>query len=347
MQNTGIFRARGLAIVALGLAAAVLAYVLVGREDERSSAAGTQPADVTPPASPPPPAEVRPTLDARTVSIGELKAEAQAQSRPLYWAGPRAKTSYELSRTADGRSYIRYLTGKATAGDPSASFLTVATYPLAGGFEAVSAEAAKPGNTRIDLDAGGIAVMAPSRPLSVYLSYPGADYQVEVYSPDPAVAERLVRTGKIRPVGGGTPVASGQARAFRLAGLRALAAGDGPIYWAGPRAMTTYEVTRIAGGRTFVRYLPRGAEPGDPDPKYLTVATYPEPDAMASIKAASSREGAATLELPGGGLAVYDAARPTSVFVAFPDTPFQIEVYSPKPAEARALVRRGRIVPIR
>ncbi len=319
----------------LGIAAAAAAYFLTGRDD------GPSPATVGTVA-----AEVRPTIAARIVNARMLRTEAASQTRPLYWAGAQAGVAYELSRSADGRSYIRYLTGGAEAGDPSASFLAVATYPVAGGFEAVTAEAAKPGNTRIDLPAGGIAVTTPERPLSVYFSYPGADYQVEVYSPKPSAAVTLVQGGKVKPVGGGTPVATGAARGLSGPALRAFARKQGPIYWAGPRPGTTYEVTRIPGGRTFVRYLTAGAPVGDPEPRHLTVATYPEEDALAQIEAAAAREGNVKMSLKDGGLAVFDPARPTSVFVAFRAVPFQIEVYSPKKGEARALVRRGRIVPV-
>jgi hypothetical protein len=335
VRNGVNVRRGGLVIAILGVAAAAVAYFLTGQDDSPGSAV----VDTVP-------AEVRPAITARAMTVQQLKTEAASQARPLYWAGPRVGVTYELSRVADGRSYVRYLTADAPVGDPSAAFLAVATYPLVGGFETVSVEAAKPGNTRIDLPAGGIAVAAPERPLSVYFSYPGADYQVEVYSPDPAAAVALVRSGRIKPIGGGTPVATGAARGLNRASLRALARREGPVYWAGPRAKTTYEVTRIAGGRTFVRYLTPSAPIGDPEPLYLTVATYPERDALAQIEAAAAKEGNVKLELEGGGLAVYDPARPTSVFVAFPATDYQIEVYSPKKGEARALVRQGRVIPV-
>ena len=128
---------------------------------------------------------------------------------------------YELTRSSDGRTYVRYLTGNAEVGDPNASYLAVATYPQTGGFDAVVREAAKAGNTRIDLPAGGVAVVTPDRPSSIYLSYPGADYQVEVFAPSPGKAERLVRQGQVRPLGGGTPVATGEALALKLLALKA------------------------------------------------------------------------------------------------------------------------------
>lgn len=320
---------------ALGVAAAALAYGLIDRDDGSFASAP----DAVP-------VDVRPAIPAEAVTLQQLKDQAASQSRPLYWAGPQADATYELTRSADGRTYVRYLTGGATVGDPTANFVTVATYPQANGFDAVTTAAAKAGNSRIDLPAGGLAVTSPNLPSSVHLSYPGADYQVEVYAPDASTAVDLVKSGKVKPVGGGTPVAAGAARGLSLSALRALAKSEPGIYWAGSRPGTTYEVTHTPGGRTFVRYLTAGAKVGDPRAQFLVIATYPQQEALSQVKAAGSRSGIVKLKLKGGGLAVYDPAHPTSVFVAFPDVDIQIEVYSPKKGEARSLVERGRIVPI-
>jgi hypothetical protein len=326
---------RAIGIAALAIAAAVLVYVLIGRDDGSSA-----------PAPEAAPVDARPVIPAEAVTLRQLRSQAASQSRPLYWAGPRAGATYELTRSADGRTYVRYLTGGATAGDPAADFVTVATYPQANGFDAVTTAAAKAGNTKIDLPAGGVAVTSPSLPSSVYLSYPGADYQVEVYAPDASTAVDLVKSRKVTPVGGGTPVAAGAARGLRLSALRTLVKSEPGIYWAGPRPGTTYEVTHTPGGRTFVRYLTGGAKVGDPRAQFLAIATYPQQDALAQVNAAGNRSGIVKIELEDGGLAIYDPAHPTSVFVAFPGVDRQIEVYSPKQGEARSLVRRGRIVPI-
>jgi hypothetical protein len=326
-------RARGIAVAVVGIVAAVVTFLLVGRGDDNTPAPAAT-------------ADVRPEIPAQAVTQEELKDEAASQSRPLYWAGAQSGVTYELTRAADGRTYVRYLTGGAKIGDPNANFLTIATYPQVNAFDEVTKTAATAGNTRIDLASGGVAVTSPNRPSSVYLSYPGADYQVEVYSPDAARAIALVKSGKVKPVGGGTPIATGEARGLTLPALRALARSEPEIYWAGARSGTTYEVTHIPGGRTFVRYLTAGVKVGDPRAQFLTIATYPEKDALSQVKGAGSRSGIVKLKLDDGGLAVLDPSRPTSVFVAFPDVDFQIEVFSPKKGEARRLVERGRITPV-
>ena len=59
------------------------------------------------------------------------------------------------------------------------------------------------------------------------------------------------------------------------------------VYWAGPKASLTYELTRTSRGYVYIRYLPRGVEVGDKRPQFLTVATYPKPDAFASVQKAA------------------------------------------------------------
>jgi hypothetical protein len=79
---------------------------------------------------------------------------------------------------------------------------------------------------------------------------------------------------------------------------------------------------------------------------YVTIATYSQPNAFASLKAASKRRGAQALRAPRGGLAVFDKAHPTSVYLAYPDGNRQIEVYHPDPRKARALVQSGAITAV-
>ena len=129
-------------------------------------------------------------------------------------------------------------------------------------------------------------------------------------------------------------------------GLSALAGLRGqPVYWAGGRAGSVYEVTENAEGQVFVRYLPSGTQVGSPSPNFLTVATYPRPDAFADIQTAAKRPGAVAIAIP-GGLAVYDQAAPTSVYLAYRGSTQQIEVYAPTALAARRLVVGGRIKPV-
>jgi hypothetical protein len=124
-----------------------------------------------------------------------------------------------------------------------------------------------------------------------------------------------------------------------IAGLR-----GGPVYWAGPRAGAVFEVTEL-DGRVYVRYLQSAGQLGSPRPDFLTVATYPSADAFADIEAAAKRPGAITIELP-DGLAVYDPAVPTSVYLAYRGSTQQIELYSPSAPEARRLVASGLVRPV-
>jgi hypothetical protein len=126
-------------------------------------------------------------------------------------------------------------------------------------------------------------------------------------------------------------------------------AGSGqlPVFWAGPQTGTTYEFTETSDGSAYVRYLPEDAEVGDPSPDFLTVATYPLENGYARVLAAAEEEGAETEELPDGGLALVDADRPSSVYVAYEGEPYQVEVYDPSPDRALDLVTSGAVQPVR
>ena len=141
------------------------------------------------------------------------------------------------------------------------------------------------------------------------------------------------------------PIAVDGPRISTVDGLSALAGLRGqPVYWAGPRTGAVYEVTESAG-RVYVRYLASGTQLGSPQPDFLTVATYPRPNAYADIEAAAKRPGAVTIAIP-EGLAVYDSATPTSVYLAYRGSTQQVEVYSPSGLEARRLVESGRVRPV-
>jgi hypothetical protein len=64
---------------------------------------------------------------AEIVSADSLRATASQGTAPIYWAGEQDGTELELSPDKD-RTYVRYLTGGAEAGDKRADFLAVGTY---------------------------------------------------------------------------------------------------------------------------------------------------------------------------------------------------------------------------
>jgi hypothetical protein len=134
------------------------------------------------------------------VSESQLESLASQSSQPIYWAGPKHGT-YELTRTADGRTYIRYLPSADKVGDRTPNYLTVGTYPTKQAFSSLKRAAARDGAVSANVDHGGLLVFNNSTPKSVYFSYPKSGYQVEVYDPSPLQARSLVLNGSIKPIG--------------------------------------------------------------------------------------------------------------------------------------------------
>jgi len=129
--------------------------------------------------------------------------------------------------------------------------------------------------------------------------------------------------------------------------LRRLARSvDPPIFWAGPRKGYSYEVT-AADARVYLRYLPSGVPAGAPRARFLAIGAYSSADASANLELAAKRRGAVARRLDDGGLLVFAANRPTSVYVGFPAAKHQVEVFHPSGDTARRLVLDGAIVPIR
>ena len=85
-------------------------------------------------------------------------------------------------------------------------------------------------------------------------------------------------------------------------------------------------MTQTSSGNVFVRYLPPGVKVGASAP-YLTVATYPFPNAFAAVKRTVKGNSAGTIKLPGGGLAVVDRQYPKSIHLAYPGSNVQVEVF--------------------
>jgi len=136
-------------------------------------------------------------------------------------------------------------------------------------------------------------------------------------------------------------------KAATVAQLRALAIkADHPIYWAGPEPGHVYELTVTSSGRIYVRYLPQGVSVGNGG-AYAFVGTYPFPNAYQALKTQAKKQGDVSFTAPGNGLAVYSTSTPTNVYVAFPGTNEQIEVYDPSPKHVRALIASGQIAPVR
>ena len=118
-----------------------------------------------------------------------------------------------------------------------------------------------------------------------------------------------------------------------------------PTYWAGPIQGRALELTRTETG-TFVRYLPAGTTVGG-STRALTIGTYPLQDAYGTAAGRAKGAGMTSQPTRNGGLAVWNKARPTSVYVAFRGVPSLIEVYAPDAKEARTVALSGRLRTVR
>jgi hypothetical protein len=133
-----------------------------------------------------------------------------------------------------------------------------------------------------------------------------------------------------------------------ISALRALARSSGhDIFWAGRKRGYSYELTQTSGGNTYIRYLPPGVPIGAAGADFLSVGSYPQADAFATIKAARKQAGEVVTNLKDGGQAVANPNRPQSVYFAYPGSKVLVEVYDPSPARAAALVKRNKVVPVR
>jgi hypothetical protein len=279
------------------------------------------------------------TSNTSSVSARSLRELTAVLRRTVYWAGPKRGVTYEFMETSDHRVYVRYLPAGVHAGSPN-PYLTVASYPVANALSATRVASKQAGATTLPVGSGGVAFYLKRRPTNVYLAYPNAAVQIEVFDPSAAVMHRLVAAGRIRPVNAATNAVEVTMRPTRTSpgGLHQLAARlRRPVYWVGSIPGRTLELTRPPDGRVYVRYIPAAVAPGSRQP-YLTVATYPDAGAFLATKAKAQQPGAVKIPLPGGAIAFYSKTHPTSVYVAFPGVGEQVEVYDPSAVNAYELV---------
>jgi hypothetical protein len=316
------------AVVALALAAGLAAWLVIGNRND---------GEETP----------TPERSVAAVSQAGLETLAGALGTPIYWAGAQDGISYELTQTPSNRIFVRYLP-QGVAVDSADPYLFVATFPVSDAFNVTRAEAQKPGAVKIPIGNGGVAFYARSTPTNVYLAFPGTNQQIQVFDPDAANAHRLVRAGAIEPVLPSSGPSTGTTTVERasIAELKAVSTRLGhPVYWVGPRSGGTYELTETPGGRVFIRYLPTGTEVGSSTP-HLFVATFPVDDAFAATQRAADEANAVKIPIGGGGVAFYAQSSPSNVYLAFPGSDYQIEVFDPNPERAHALVRSGQVRPV-
>jgi hypothetical protein len=182
------------AVVAIAIAAAFVIWLVVRGNDDDSSSTNTTATTRTTGAQSKPIGPVAATPAA-------LRALAASSKNPIYWVGPRRGKTYELTRTAGGRVYVRYLPAGAKVGNRSASFTIVGTYPTQNALKVLKELAKQPNERTVPAPSGAVAVYSTSAPTNVYVAFPGDDVQIEVFDPSAAKARRLVTTGRVAPLG--------------------------------------------------------------------------------------------------------------------------------------------------
>lgn len=129
--------------------------------------------------------------------------------------------------------------------------------------------------------------------------------------------------------------------ALSAGGLATLVSAAGEtVYWAGERPGVRYELMQ-SPDRTYVRYLPAGTAAGA-EAGLLTVGTYPLENAY-DVTTGTGDQGAELIDIAGGGVAAVSEEHPSSVYVAFPDVDYQIEIYDPDAAAARKVATSGSV----
>jgi hypothetical protein len=181
-------RVRVGAVVALAVAVGLIAWLVVGGSDSKSSSPQT-PASAT---------------ASKTGPIGltveGLRSMSTSMRQAIYWAGEQPGYTYEFTRPSNGNVYVRYLPPGAKAGDNGTAFLIVVTYPVRDAYAALQrAIKGQPGKTYTITD-GGVAWVANAYPKSVHVAFPGVKYQVEVFDQSPQKALAAALSGNIRPV---------------------------------------------------------------------------------------------------------------------------------------------------
>lgn len=106
------------------------------------------------------------------------------------------------------------------------------------------------------------------------------------------------------------------------------------IYWAGPVNGAKYTLSIPADGQAYVRYLPNGDGLSDTKPNYVVIATYTTVDAFTTTQSAGNQSNGVVFINRQNAVVYYSKSMPTNVYVAYPDSKYQIEIFDPLAAGA-------------
>ncbi len=149
--------------------------------------------------------QISPTLSDRTtlaaqtsggvcLTESELKSIVKENNIQAYWAGPIKNATYTLNSSTAGQVFVRYVPEGEKCDDVRPNFRVIATYEEADAFATTeSAGTTADGVSLLNTD-GSIVYFNKNVPTNIYVAYPGINYQIEIYDPDPKEAVSLATT---------------------------------------------------------------------------------------------------------------------------------------------------------
>ena len=166
------------------------------------------------------------------VTPGGLQTLVGALQRPIYWAGEEPGKTYELTQSADGKVYLRYLPHGVRVGTQKAE-LTVGTYPVASAFTVTQGRRREVG-LRTGPRPGGRRVLQQEHPDEHLHRLPGDRLPDRGLRPVGCRGEGARPHGKIVAVAATAPSTSAAPALVSPGKLKAVARSlDHPLYWAG------------------------------------------------------------------------------------------------------------------
>jgi hypothetical protein len=141
----------------------------------------------------------RTTLSAQTsggvcLTEGELKEIIRENKIQAYWTGPLKDATYSINSTTAGQVFIRYIPKGEECGSTAASFRVIATYAETDAFSATQQAGNQAEGVSLANTDGSVVFFNKNSPSNVYVAYPGIDFQIEIYDPNPKTAVTLATT---------------------------------------------------------------------------------------------------------------------------------------------------------
>lgn len=124
----------------------------------------------------------------------ELKNLVVEQKLSAYWSGPVNGATYSLNANQSGQVFIRYIEKGQQCDSQTRDFRVIATYSQVGAFDSTKAAGNQANGVSLGNSDGSIVYFNKESPTNVYLAYPGIDYQIEIYDPNPKKAVSLATT---------------------------------------------------------------------------------------------------------------------------------------------------------